>query len=199
MEKQTKKMSIGELARHFDKDRRTVAAVLEEFPFTLGENRAHEYDFVLARKAIESKDADVAEFLHERLLKVRAERELREIQLKEKKKELVPSASVAEFFAVLIRGLQAMVDEWPKAHRQKALLHINRVGVEAYRACGIDTNKAEKELAKAELQCEAESSKIPHHWAKTARPANSARIWSQELHRYLTKAEIIAKFGLQPK
>ena len=191
------KISVMQLAEKLGKDRSTIRRLHKGVPFTFGPQNRRLYDEELAMSVIEKGGREVSEILQARLRKVEAEAKLREIQLKEKQRKLIPAEDMLFYIQSLIVGLRALIQEWPEEYFRKAQLHIWKVGLETQRTCGADTSKEEKELEAAERQFakDLKAGAVPVYFWETVRPENHCRVWSQELNRYYTKAEIIAKFG----
>ena len=191
------KISVIQLAEKLGKDRSTIRRLLKGVPFTFGPQNRRLYDEELAMSVIEKGGREVSEILQARLRKVEAEAKLREIQLKEKQHNLIPADLMLKYVQDVVACLRALIETFPEEFRRGAELGIWKAGIEVHKACGIDTATEEKELWKAEkaLMEELKSGRVPFFDFDRYRPANHARVWSTELDRYLTKAEIVAKYG----
>jgi len=194
-------LSITDLAEKFGKDRATIRRLLRNIPYTVGPKGRHLYDSEAASAAIDAALTDTGDILHERLLKVQAERRLREIQLAEKQKDMIKAEDFLAYVKEITIALRAVIDSWPEEHRRRAEIAIWRAGAMAGKVLGNDDDIAmqEKEIADAERQLalDIKNGAVPEYFWHTVVPENACRVWSQELNRYYTKAEIIAKFGPQ--
>jgi len=191
------KISVMQLAEKLGKDRSTIRRLLKGVPFTFGPQNRRMYDEDLAMSVIEKGGREVSEILQARLRKVEAEAKLREIQLKEKQHNLIPANLMLKYARDVVTCLRAVIETFPEEFRRRADLGIWKAGIEVHKACGIDAAAEEKELWKAEksLMDDLKNGRVPFFDFERYRPTNHARVWSIELNRYLTKAEIVAKYG----
>jgi hypothetical protein len=192
-------VSLSDLARQYGLEKQSVKSALEAagVKWSPGPNRSHLYDEAAARAVLDQKRDVMAEIREQRLATLKADRELREIRLEEKRKGLVPADELLFYVKDITARLRGAITDWPERYRRKAEFDIWRAGIETSKACGLDTSEGEKELAAAERQFaqDLKNGAVPEYFWETVRPENHCRIWSQELNRYYTKAEIIAKFG----
>ena len=120
-----------------------------------------------------------------------------EVTLKEKQRQLISvddSIRYWETFAVHVKGV---LDDFPEPYRTLTHFKLQECAILAAESMGVDAAKERAELAESRRKFEQEvkAGRIPRRWSDTFRPENDCRVWSQELDRYYTKAEIIAKFG----
>jgi hypothetical protein len=192
-------VSVSWLANHHHHDRATITSRLQGVPFVSGRNRAKLYDREIARAAIESRDGDMASLVRERAHKARIEREIRQIQLAERQKNMVPSVFVTDLLAGLAAALRSEIESWPcpESEKLKAHLSIEKASIEAAKLTGADVSAREADWIERQrkLLKDIAEGRVPYHWFDRFRPENHARVWSIELGRYYSKKEIIAKFG----
>ena len=108
-ESQNGALSISQLAHKHHKARETVRKRLENVPFTTGAKGAHLYDAELAGAAIEAIDYNRGELTMERLRKLKAERELLEIELGKQKRELIPVDEVYKLMENCFVGIKMKI------------------------------------------------------------------------------------------
>jgi hypothetical protein len=102
-------LSISQLAHKHHKARETVRKRLENVPFTAGPKGALLYDAELAAAAIDAVDHDWSELKIERLRKLKAERELLEIELGKQNGSLIPAQKVYEILENCFIGIKMKI------------------------------------------------------------------------------------------
>jgi hypothetical protein len=192
-------VSVSWLAGEHHHDRATIARRLRGVPFVAGPKGAKMYDREVAAAAIESRDDDMATLVHERARRAEIEREIKQLQLDEKRAKMLPAEFLTNALAEMAVGLRSEIDAWPctEACKAKCFLSIERAGIKLGKWMGVDTRKSERDLAARHKKLDADiaAGRIPDHWIDAHLPPNNRRVWSPELNRYFTKQEIIKKFG----
>jgi hypothetical protein len=193
-------VSISWLAEEHHHDRDTISRRLRGIPFVLGPKGAKQYDREVAAAAIESRDGDMVSLIHERARKAAIERELRQMQLEEKQRNFLPAEFITTYSTELVVALRSEINNWPcsEGAKQRCFLSIERAGLKLGVLMGApDIRQREEDLAVRQKQLEKDitAGRIPDHWADVVTPENNKRVWSNELGRYYTRKEIIAKFG----
>jgi hypothetical protein len=104
-----------------------------------------------------------------------------------------------DFIAQFYAAARSETQRWPiKESARIELWHrLHEAFIDAMRECGEDvtaleaTHRAQREKFKTDLA----AGHIPDHWSDPYVPEQHGRIWSRDLKRYLSKQEIIEKFG----
>lgn len=126
-----------------------------------------------------------------------------EVKLAERKGELIHVDDAMRFMETFAIQVKSAIESWPIPEKERMPIYFSLQDsvLQTGKLLGIKTGEHEKELAAAKKTFEADlaAGKTPYHWADMFRPENEGRIWSVELGRYYTKAEIIAKFGPNTK
>jgi hypothetical protein len=192
-------VSVSWLAEEHHHDRATISRRLQGVPFVIGKKGAKLYDREVAATAIESRDHDLATLVHERARKAQIERQLRQLQLDELQKTMLPTDLMTDTIAALAVELRGEIESWPctEACKMRCYLSLEQASITVAKLLGADTRRSEQDLSnrRKKLAADVAAGRIPDHWFDAHMPENSRRVWSLELGRYYTKKEIIAKFG----
>ena len=158
------------------------------------------------RDRVQSPELSDSEFFNAKLNKIRSEHEMIKTQTKlldsklaEQNGDLIFAWELANFVQSIWAVLRSEIDSWhlKEAARRQLGQRLHEVCLAAAKVCGVDTTEAEGKL-KADIEKfkeELAAGHVPDFWFDPYEPENNRRVWSQELGRYYSKAEIIAKFG----
>ena len=196
-------ISLSELSRQFGIDRGRVSKLLEDLPFKIGPGGAHLYNRAVAVGHIQRYSRDMTQMRELRLEKLKAE-----VQLAKQK------AADYNRDHIRVEDSLRMLDTFNKAFwgalRSSEFLsypqeidlenRVERAVIDSMRDADVSESiiKPREEALHArekKFNEDLKAGRIPDTWAETFRPENDKRVWSQELGRYMTKAEIIAKWG----
>ena len=203
MKKSKSTATIRELSQQFGMSRDTVARALEPLPFKLGPNRAHLFDREKAERLLVSSSQTSAEMKRLRLEKLQSEAQLAKQKVDRYNRNHV---TVSDSLFILDTFNKAY---WSATRSSGYLSYpqeldlecrVERAVIAAMRDCGFPEKETEEReraniAREKQLQEDIKAGRVPENWAETIRPENDRRVWSQELGRYYTKKEIIAKFG----
>ena len=199
-----KLISISEASRLTGKDRKTVkkaAEGLESFPGPKNSMRYRSTQLLQRLYVGGNGEVSYSEAL--RLLCVARERLATtqnrdaEIKLAERQRELISVDDSVRYWETFAVHVKSILDSWPEPDRTLAYFKLQECAILAGESMGVDCSKERAELAQARSKFEAEvkAGRVPRHWSDTWRPDNDGRVWSTEKNRYLTKREIISKYG----
>jgi hypothetical protein len=195
-------LSVSELAELYHHDRATINRRLAGVPFVTGPKQAKLYDAEVAATAIESRDHDIATLVYERARKAEIERALRQLELDERRQKMVPVEIVNDLIASLALGLRNEIESWPctEACKMRCHLSLEQAWIAVSELLGADTRRSEHDLAnrRKKLEADIKAGRIPDQWTDAVLPQNHRRVWSNELGRYYTKAEITKKWTARP-
>jgi len=195
--------TIGQLMKKYGVSRVEAEGALGNLEFKIGSKNAHLFDKSKAEELVAAAAQTSTE-----LKRIRLEKAKVELALATQKKEAFDRDMIsADDALALVDSLSKAV--WSAIRSSRFLSYpqelqientIERSVVDAMRRAGISVSQIKPRLKALEAKerqsrKEIKLGKYPDDWFETVRPENTNRIYSQELQRYYTKREIIAKFG----
>ena len=198
-----KRTTIRQLMRKFDLGRTEVEHALGDLPFELGANNTHFFETAKAEELVSAAAETMTAIKRLRLQKLKAEVDL--VQQKSddyNRNHIRVEDSVATLDTLNKSFWSAVRNSGFLSYPQELQLqhYVEHSVLDSMRAAGIGDNviaprAAALHDAEKKFNDDLKAGKIPEDWDETYQPTNFRRVWSKELGRYMTRREIISKFG----